>query len=705
MTNIGKTIAVILCLWAIGIWRVEAVPAYPYPLEYVQSDGTRLTVRVVGDEFLHYTLSEEGYTLTGGADGDLYYATLSRDGELVPTAVKARPIAQLAPAERAQVSKLVKGIRPVMSAAAKERMRAFRTPAAVSPPVAAGNLPSAPGRISSAPTTGRIRSLVLLAEYPSKRFTTPSPQQSFQDLLMTDGYSNNGATGSAWNYYQDNSNGRFDPEFVVVGPYTLSHNSSYYAGSSGSANVAEMIAEVCRLADDDVNFADFADNGVIRDVFVFFAGQGRAAGGDGTTVWPHRWDVRGDYRYRSLFLDGVQLVGYACSCELNYNRQMDGIGTFCHEFGHVLGWPDFYDTDYEGSGGTASALGNFSLMCSGSYNNNGHTPPALNILERWMVGWAEPQQITGGGAYMLDPVWEDTGYMVQTPTGNDYFLMECRAVDGFVWDQYLTDDERQPIDEKGLLVYHVDYTSPYQSKWISSNDLNANPSHECMKRVNAFKNGSAVGYFYPGKHEVTELSPESNPQYMSWNNSIPDISFSSISLQGNRVRLVVDGDLPELEFHAQPNQYDALLGWNGEVAPTWRVSWKTAAGRVIGNTTVNSPVCHITGLEPATTYEIGITPINGSVGEVEQIFSLTTQSRNDARRPHISVPTGGFKAGEPFALSLLDASQDVTSVVWYIDSNPTEAYLTLDAGEYAVKALVITSKGERFYLMKYITVK
>lgn len=705
MKNIGKTIAVTLCLLAAGTVRVKAVPAYPYPLEYVQSDGTRLTVRIIGDEFLHYTLSEEGYTLTGGPDGDLYYATLSRDGQLLPTAVKARPLAQLAPAERVQVSKLVKGIRPVMTAEMKQRMRSFRTPTAVPSPAASAGIPAAPGRISSAPTTGRVRSLILLAEYPSKRFVTPSPQQAFTDLLMKDGYSDNGAMGSAWNYYHDNSNGRFDPEFVVVGPYKLSHNSDYYAGSSGTVNVAEMIAEVCKLADADVNFADFADNGVIRDVFVFFAGQGRAAGGDGTTVWPHRWDVRGDYRYQSYFLDGVQLVGYACSCELNSDRQMDGIGTFCHEFGHVLGWPDFYDTDYEGSGGTSPALGTFSLMCSGSYNNNSHTPPALNILERWMVGWAEPQPINGGGAYTLDPVWEDKGYIVQTPTTNDYFLMECRAVDGFIWDQYLTDDSRQPIDEKGLLVYHVDYTSPYQNRWIYSNDLNANPSHECMKRVYAYKNGSKIGYFYPGNHDVTELSPEVNPLYTSWKKAIPNVSFRTISLRGNRVRLEVPGDLPELDFQADVHQYDALLSWNGEAAPTWNVSWKTADGKVIGNTSVSKPSCLITGLEPATTYEVGITPVDGSVGEVEQTFSLTTQSRNGNRQPHISVPAGGFKAGEPFVLSLLDASGDVSSVVWYIDSQPTEGHVTLDVGEYAVKALVLTPKGDKFYLMKYITVK
>ena len=116
---------------------------------------------------------------------------------------------------------------------------------------------------------------------------------------------------------------------------------------------------------------------------------------------------------------------------------MTAIGTFCHEFGHVLGWPDFYDTDYSASGGTAPALESFSLMCSGSYNNNSRTPPSVNILERWMVGWAEPDEVTENGLYTLAPVSENKGYLVQTPTTNDYFLLENRDTRNNKWDQPL----------------------------------------------------------------------------------------------------------------------------------------------------------------------------------------------------------------------------------------------------------------------------
>lgn len=702
MKNIGTFFAVLLCLMAAGIAQVWAVPAYPGPVVYTQSDGTQIKARIIGDEFLHYILSEEGYTLTGGPGGDLYYATLSPSGELVPTTVRARPLAQLPQAERARVSQLVRGIRPVLPAATKERMRAFRP--APGPVRASGEI-APPGRISSTVTTGRVRSLVVLVQYPDRKFVTPSPQQAFQDLLMQDGYSANGATGSAWNYYYDNSNGQFDPDFVVVGPYTASQNSIYYAGESGTENTPELIVEACRLADNDVNFAEYADNGVIRDVFVFYAGQGRASGGDQTTVWPHRWNVQVDSRFRSVFLDGAHLQGYACACELNYSRKMAGIGTFCHEFGHVLGWPDFYDTDYAESGGTAPGLGTFSLMCSGSYNNDSRTPPAVNILERWMVGWAEPQQIVASGAYTLPPVWENKGYLVPTPVENDYFLLECRAVEGFRWDQHMTNDNGQPVSEKGMLVYHVDYTPSYQDQWIYYNNLNASPLHECMKRVHAYKDGSSVSYFYPGKYDVETLSHTSNKLYNAWTNAAPNVAFSSISMRANSVRLIVDGEFVNLEITSEEGQYDALLSWRGDVAPRWRVEWRTVAGEAIGNATVDRASHLITGLKPATEYEVGITPLGGSVDEVEQLFRLRTRVRNESRKPHISIPADGFKAGEPFVLSVRDCPETVSSVEWYIDGQSSEGYLTLDAGEYAVRALVLSPGGAKFHLIKYITVK
>ena len=72
---------------------------------------------------------------------------------------------------------------------------------------------------------GKIKGLVLLVEYSDVKFNnyySTSAYQYFSDLLNKDDFSEYDATGSAVQYFREQSMGQFDPEFVVVGPITLS---------------------------------------------------------------------------------------------------------------------------------------------------------------------------------------------------------------------------------------------------------------------------------------------------------------------------------------------------------------------------------------------------------------------------------------------------------------------------------------------------
>ena len=57
-----------------GVMTVSAIPAHPQPMDVTQSDGSRLTVRLVGDEFYHRTMTTDGYTLLQRSNGDYVYA-------------------------------------------------------------------------------------------------------------------------------------------------------------------------------------------------------------------------------------------------------------------------------------------------------------------------------------------------------------------------------------------------------------------------------------------------------------------------------------------------------------------------------------------------------------------------------------------------------------------------------------------------------
>ena len=105
-----------------------------------------------------------------------------------------------------------------------------------------------------------------------------------------------------------------------------------------------MVVEACKAIDGQVDFRDYDlyGNGEVDSVYFIYAGKGEADGGDAGTIWPHSWNLSD--QGRSLNLDGVDIQGYACSPELDGSGKLNGMGTPCHEFAHVLGLPDLYCT-------------------------------------------------------------------------------------------------------------------------------------------------------------------------------------------------------------------------------------------------------------------------------------------------------------------------------------------------------------------------
>ena len=351
-----------------------------------QADGTTLSLRICGDEFFHYAVTSDGYSVDQGPDG-FYYYLVERDGRPVRSNVRVSERGRRTADER----RLLETLRPgVVATALRARAHRLRSETRA-------------GLETGFPTTGEIRSVVILAAFSDVGFTVPDPQRAFERMLNEEGYSDNGALGSARDYYLDNSGGRFRPTFDVVGPVTLDHPVAYYGANTDyrDENAERMIIEACHKAERagvDFSQYDFDNDGKIDNVFVYYAGHNESDSGGMNTVWPHR----GEISYPGEMLGGKELCVYACTSELSgspdFDSRMAGIGTFCHEFGHVLGWPDFYDTN--GSDfGTGVGVFNWSLMCQGSRNDGGRTPPSLTAMERMMAGWLTPTTLTRSGDY------------------------------------------------------------------------------------------------------------------------------------------------------------------------------------------------------------------------------------------------------------------------------------------------------------------
>ncbi|MGN1245097.1 MAG: M6 family metalloprotease domain-containing protein [Muribaculaceae bacterium] len=513
-----KTLISVIAALACAV-SAYAVPAAPGFTTVTQPDGSKVTLQLVGDEFLNYQLTSDGYTITQTADG--FYVYMQKSGNaLVATDVVAHDADSRTPQELELLQSLPKRLvaeNAVEKAAASRQefgsmMKSHTN--SVAPKAAEYDY-------------NNFRGLVILAQYSDLAFSRDDANAVFTDLVTKDNYQGVPAasnpdniepyTGSVRDYFYDNSLGKFSPQFDVVGPVTINYSKTYIKQTDYAQTV---VGAVIDAANDLVDFSQYDSNGdgTVDMFYIIFAGYGSNFGGNNQNyVWPHAWSV-------SKYVDGVYTGRYACSTEFygyEPNGVIDGIGTICHEFSHVLGLMDEYDTDYSGGGGQSHDPGDWSVMAGGSYNNKGRTPVGYSALERMQAGFSLPTLISEVGDYSLNPI-ADAGecYRIESAVKNEFFLFENRRRTA-KWDKYLPGD--------GMLVFRVDSTSTYP--W-SSNTINSNPSHNYYElvRANPTPGYDSDGDPFPGRGNVTLLTNTTSPaNLLSWSGKPTPFTLSNIS--------------------------------------------------------------------------------------------------------------------------------------------------------------------------------
>ncbi|MCR4603429.1 MAG: M6 family metalloprotease domain-containing protein [Prevotella sp.] len=488
-----------------------AVPAHPGKAMVRQPDGTMLTIRLWGDEYLHYNTTDDGYSIVRRHDGCYVYAQLDQQGQLSATNRVAHNLQERTADEQSWLQQIGKHLTPLMDeATTSERQAEY-------------------GRRANARQTSRIKlsededngfkGLILLVQFNDKAFSRSDYNALINDMANKENYTGfdnsryGKYTGSVRDYFHDNSMGMFTPQFDVVGPITINY-SQYYA--KGTANAATLTLKAIEAADSLVDYSQYDGNGdgTVDMVYFIFAGIGsHMSGNDSRLIWPHASSI---YRPNSnnwqVRADGVVLGRYACSTELYGTNDwsiIDGIGTICHEFSHVLGVMDLYDTDYEGSGGESSHPSTWSIMAGGSYENFGRTPVGYTAYERYSMGFLQPKVIEAEGSYTLTAISESNEcYRLNSPVKKEYFLIENRQ-QNTKWDRYLPGH--------GMLVYRVDSTST--QVW-TNNKANVNPKHNYMELLRAGgPNGSEARDSdpFPGSTEKDMLNNSTSPaNLLTW---------------------------------------------------------------------------------------------------------------------------------------------------------------------------------------------
>lgn len=315
--------------------------------------------------------------------------------------------------------------------------------------------------MGSVGSIGEVTIPVILVDFADVTFKEQNTMEKMDRYFNEEGYHDEQfCVGSARDYFLSQSYGIFNPHFPVVAKVTMPKGYAEYGANDSRGNdkgVITMVREaVKQAAEQGVDFSQYYVGKSVPLVSLIYAGKGEASGGDENTIWPHQFDLPSF----NMSMSGFSFKSYFVGNELSYYGGLDGIGTFCHEFGHGLGLPDFYCTNY--SYDDESPFGNWSIMDSGSMLNNGMAPVGYMAYERSYLGWLTIPEVTSPqGVVLGDPDVEGSvpAVLFRNPQNQkEYFIFENKQRGTWI-----------PADlGSGLLVSRFAYS---KDKW-ADNTLN-----------------------------------------------------------------------------------------------------------------------------------------------------------------------------------------------------------------------------------------
>jgi immune inhibitor A len=335
------------------------------------------------------------------------------------------------------------------------------------------------------------------------------------------------ATGSLYDYYRWVSGNRLSVSGRVVATVQLPQDKLYYgynsfglSRTSTPHNSAGLVLNALVACASQVQWSEFDLNrdGFVDMLWVVHAGRPGEAAPDRfkNDLWSITSLLSGYWTGASAYETTEHVPGsltqhmridrFSILPELSYFApgQLSEIGVYCHEFGHALGLPDLYDTR---DGGTInSGPGNWSLMGTGVYGGDGHSPQYPTHVGAWpalFMGWTQTLRPTEDMPVVLPPLSSGSQILelsFQGEANPEHFLVEARRREGF--------DRNLPAD--GLIVYRVNDAVIGQG--IQSNMVNsgltpglvvveANGASDLTQGINRGDAGDA----YPGSSARASL--------------------------------------------------------------------------------------------------------------------------------------------------------------------------------------------------------
>jgi immune inhibitor A len=371
---------------------------------------------------------------------------------------------------------------------------------------------------SKRPKKRKMHAIALLVDFSDNKGMRRA--KDFENLLFDKANPN-----SMTNFYRQLSYGALELTGEVIGYVRAPQPYSYYTasesgtGSNYPKNTPGLLNDTLTIFCRNDNLVRFdADNdGFVDAIFLIHAGRGAEAEPNPAKrknmIWSHKWTLPQPFVHQ-----GVKVFAYSTEPE-------DGrVGVFSHEFGHMLGLPDLYDTTFRSHG-----IGDWCLMAGGSWGGKGNRPTRMSCWCLSKLGWIKPKVVTRKKSIQLNTLEEKKTqcYRLWTKgaTGPEYFLLENRQAKGL--------DAALP--GSGLAVWHIDERQSNNDNPLAY--LVALVQADGNKDLELLKNSGDAGDLFPGDKGITAVDDNTTPSTRANTGSPSRVALTNIAMTGGIVTL------------------------------------------------------------------------------------------------------------------------------------------------------------------------
>ena len=326
-------------------------------------------------------------------------------------------------------------------------------------------------------------------------------------------------------------------------PYSGANLDGYQSDTERAQREHTLLANAVNSISSTVSpfiDVDADDDGFVDAVsFVIYGTPGDWA----DLLWPHRWALYGQEAY----INGAQVYDYLFMLSESWYFN---VGVLCHEFGHVLGAPDYYH--YSG-GGAPTPVGGWDVMGS-----NGNPPQFPSAFTKWKYfDWLELTEITESGTYSLRPLQEQENviYKVASPNSEtEYFIIEYRKQDGMY-------DVNAPGSRSGLVAYRINPEA-------GNGNAQGPPDELYVYRPGGDLNnsGNFNGAAYNAMFDHTALNDDTDPSSFLYNDGDGGnggLNLFNVSEAMDSISFTVSFGVPEILVEPTSLDYELESGEYG----------------------------------------------------------------------------------------------------------------------------------------------